>query len=64
MTQAQAIERGFTHFIEVYRSRKWEEGNTRSEELIGIDEFDYHFEVGKLFPSIYTVCIFLIKPKQ
>lgn len=64
MTQAQAIELGYTHFIEVYRNREWEEGNTTSEEPIEIEEFDYHFQVARLFPMLYTVAIFLIKPKQ
>lgn len=67
MTQAQAIERGFTHFIEVWRARTDKEGfNYGKGNLHDIYEFDENVNFTRTFNNIYTVCVFLckLKPKQ
>jgi hypothetical protein len=62
MTQEQAIQRGFTHFIEVWRNRSQKEGeNVESLHKIGL--FDGILDVTTTKPNLYTVAIFLIKPK-
>jgi len=62
MTQAQAIERGYTHFIEVWRDVEAKEGVNVVRQH-PIDIFDAILRVSTNCPYVYTVCIFLIKPK-
>lgn len=62
MTQAQAIERGFTHFIEVWRDVLDKEG-VNVVRMHSISFMGDILEVTKSHPNLYTVCIFLIKPK-
>jgi len=65
MTQAQAIERGFTHFVEVWRDATHKEGVNKSEhEVVSITHFDTFTRLTANAPRTYTVAIFLIKPKQ
>ena len=64
MTQEQAIQRGFTHFIEVWRSRLDREGENMIDNGIEpISNLDYLTSVTHQCYNIYTVAIFLIKPK-
>jgi len=65
MTQAQAIERGYTHFIEVWRYNDDKEGKNMGEQnALDINSFDLHLnETKNPLNEIYTVAIFLIKPK-
>lgn len=63
MTQAQAIERGFTHFIEVWRDRRDSLGENRNEHFVRhIDNFDDLLHTTSRLEQLYTVAIFLIKP--
>ena len=68
MTQEQAIQRGFTHFIEVWRDKTDKEGVNTSEwyqhnpETIRL--LDYSINYTPSCHNLYTVAIFLIKPKQ
>lgn len=65
MTQAQAIERGYTHFIEVWRDGTDKEGvNYGKGKLYDITRFDQNVNFTRTFNHLYTVAIFLIKPKQ
>jgi hypothetical protein len=63
MTQEQAIQRGFTHFIEVWNYYDSKEGCT-DQWGHNINIFDSILEMTKHNPQLYTVAIFLIKPKH
>jgi len=63
MTQDQAIQRGFTEFIEVWREKGDKEGEN-VERKHNINTFDDILAITRSYDNIYTVAIFLIKPKQ
>jgi quinol monooxygenase YgiN len=67
MTQEQAIQRGFTHFIEVWRNKTHKEGYNQSEsyksEIQPLKELHRSTKLSKSLHKLYTVAIFLIKPK-
>jgi len=63
MTQAKAIERGYTHFIEVWRSEEDREGHTKINKGY-IHRLDKNLKLTRNLSHLYTVAIFLIKPKQ
>jgi hypothetical protein len=65
MTQEQAIQRGFTHFIEVWRSELDKEGYNEEENYVSnINSLDNDMKSTKESFNLYTVAIFLIKPKH
>ncbi len=65
MTQEQAIQRGYTHFIEVWRYK-----DSDDKENMGLNNkqtinlFNWNLEFTNSRQNIYTIAIFLIKPKQ
>jgi hypothetical protein len=64
MTQAQAIERGFTHFLEVWRGKTEKEGvNYDKSKVKKINDLDENLAFTTRLNNLYTVAIFLIKPK-
>jgi hypothetical protein len=64
MTQDQVIQRGFTHFIEVWRDESHQQGVNKGEhEVLSIKHFDTFTRLSANAPRTYTVAIFLIKPK-
>ena len=57
MTQEQAIQRGYTHFIEVWRNRSQKEGeNVESLHKIGL--FDGILDVTTTKPNLACTCYF------
>lgn len=70
MTQAQAIAKGYTHFIETWRNKEWEQGRNSGENrnsfIKDIKTLDANIKETNSYKELYTVCIFLIKlkPKQ
>lgn len=59
----QLEKNGYTHFIEVWKA-KGENEVERFTTNLPIDYLPAALEKTKEFPYIYTVCIFLIKPKS
>lgn len=68
MTQEQAISKGYTHFIEVWRNINSINGVNDCEyqpnNYRDVCELDFAIEFTKSCHSLYTVAIFLIKPKH
>jgi hypothetical protein len=63
MTQEQAIQRGFTHFIEVFRHKSYNRGQNMTNQTYPIEDLDRVTDNTKKTLDLYTVAIFLIKPK-
>jgi hypothetical protein len=64
MTQEQAIQRGFTHFIEVWHDVNSKQGDNYGYcNVFSISNLDNILSGTKNLPKLYTVAIFLIKPK-
>lgn len=65
MTQQEAVEKGYTHFIEVWRSIINIKGQNCGEDVVSKIRFlDNNTKMTKTTPNIYTVCVWLIKPKN
>ncbi len=62
--QERAIERGYTHFIEMWRSKNWKDGIVQNNFPIPMTFLTQNLSDTKAVGNLKTICVFLIKPKN